>query len=144
MEDALWLHLQWEIWEDAVVFGDHEVVDHSWSSDRDINLRSDFTVLVDDREMNAFLNQIISIGQHFTCLSINLGVGTDGVVELTAEVVVTDALNIKQCLALIKLDVEWEVGLKEGVCSFGVVGEGGVGLTFAELGEGFLISNRFL
>lgn len=60
VEDKLALHdkigsqLHWEVWEDGVVFGDCEVVDHSGVGDGDVDARSTFSILVEDGEVDAW------------------------------------------------------------------------------------------
>lgn len=59
MKDELALHdeigsqLHWEVWEDGVVFGDCEVVDHSGVGDGDVDAGGALSILVEDREVDA-------------------------------------------------------------------------------------------
>jgi len=76
----------------------------------------------------SFLN-IVTKCKHIASLSVDLWMGRDVVFKLTTEVVMTNAEDIKVLFALIDLDVEWIVGLKESIGFVAMLSKGCVSNT---------------
>lgn len=87
---------------------------------------------------------IVTKGNHIASFSIDLGMSRDVVHKLTIEVVMSNAEDIEILVALIDLNVKWEVGLDEGVSFFTVLNKGSICNTILKFMKRFSVSNLFL
>lgn len=91
----------------------------------------------------SFFN-IVTKGKHFASFSVDLGMSRDIVLKLTIEVIVSNAEDIKVLLALIDLNVKWEVGLEESISFVTMLSKGSVCNTIFVFMKRWDISDIFL
>ena len=58
--------LHWQVWEDTVVLGDREIVNHSNGGDRDLHVRDELSGTVEQGVVNERCLEIITKGEEFT------------------------------------------------------------------------------
>ena len=124
-------------------------MDHSWAGDWHSHVRCNFSILVDDREVDCTAIAFHSFdgvteGHKLSGLSINFGMSRDVVSKLAVKVVEADTFDIEVGLRFVDLDVERVVSFKHGVGFLLMVSESCVGSSTLKSFTAVDISNSFL
>ena len=96
-------------------------MDHPWRGDWDLQVRNNFSLLINERVVHHWLFSRVAEGKHLASFPVDLGMSRHVVSELTIEVVVTDAEDVEVLLRSVHFDVEGVISLEESVCPFLVV-----------------------
>jgi len=84
------LEFKWQVWDDNMVLGDWEIMDHSLAGDVDIHSVEHLSIFVEDSVVNDWFLHVITESKELTCHSIDLWVSRYVVLELSIEIVATN------------------------------------------------------
>jgi hypothetical protein len=83
----IWLEFQWKIWDNDVILGNREIMNHSHACDFDIHLIKHFTISIEQSVVYIWLFHVISKSKELSSNSTNFWVSRNVVFKLTIKIV---------------------------------------------------------
>lgn len=126
LEAQLWLELERQVRDDAVVLSGGKVMEHSTRGNRYLHRVHQSSILVEQRVVDDCSLYVVPKCHHVASDSVDSWMGGHVVGELTIESVVADTLDVKTTPSIFNHDMEWKVSLEKSQSSVCMVGEGSV------------------